>query len=434
MNMKRILRFSSVPSGFAGAVAFILFAVPAGMLHAQAATKPIHPAGVPDNFVVTPFGYFHPSCILHLAEGDTLQKDQFSVLHADGSVRSFSSCAYPHYTASGKAIDANAATVESPTINGWVESASVTTSSAYGELVGTWTVPPAPTANNSQVVYFFTGMEDINDVITIIQPVLGWNMDGTGGRAWSIASWNCCVSGITSESSPVGVSTGDTIEGTIRSTCGAGQLVCSSWNITTYDETSAKSTSLTGSSSDGQTFNWAFGGVLEAYNIAQCSDYPPNGSLTFSNLALDNDNFQLISAPAWSATYWASGATPQCDYNVTTTATSVTLQYGVPQAAAPTTSVTVTQGPDTCGNQLSGFNEPCYLTYTATVTVAKGESLYVGGTLVSSPYTSSVTENWGTGQCENTPDGYLCFGFASPSVLAYATEPGYSNSNSINIY
>ena len=29
-------------------------------------------------------------------------------------------------------------------------------------------------------------------------------------------------------------------------------------------------------SSFGQTFNWAFGGVLEVYNVAQCSDYPPS--------------------------------------------------------------------------------------------------------------------------------------------------------------
>ncbi|MGH9563211.1 MAG: hypothetical protein ACRD3S_17290, partial [Terracidiphilus sp.] len=174
--------------------------------------------------------------------------------------------------------------------------------------------------------------------------------------------------------------------------------------------------------------------VLEAYNIVQCSDYPPNGSLTFSNIALDDDNFKLISAPAWSATYWASGATPQCNYKVTTTATSTTLQYGASQAAAPNVSLTVTQGPDTCGNQLSGFNEPCYLTYSTTVTVGAGESLYVNGTYVGTSYSSSVTENWGSGGCQNTPDGYLCFGFATPTGTAYATEPGYTNSNTVNIY
>lgn len=434
MDMKRILRFSSVPAAIASAVAFILFAVPAGMLHAQAMIKPIHPAGVPDNFVATPFGYFHPSCILHLAEGDTLQKDRLSILHADGSIRSFSSCAYAHYTASGKAVDSNATNVNSPTINGWVESASVSTSSAYGELVATWIVPPAPTASDGQIVYFFPGAEDDDGVKTIIQPVLGWNMAGTGGRAWSIASWNCCVSGIVSESTPVGVSVGDTIQGTIRSTCGAGVLLCPTWNITTYDETSRKSTSLTGTSSDGQIFDWAFGGVLEAYNIVQCSDYPPNGALTFSNIALDDDNFQLISNPAWSATYWTSG-TPQCSYKVTTTATSVTLQYGQLQAAAPNVALTTTpQGPYNCGNQLAGFNEPCYMVFSTTVTVGAGESLYVNGTYSGTSYSGSVTESWGSGQCQNTPVGYLCFGYATPSGTAYATEPGFINSATVNIY
>jgi hypothetical protein len=114
-------------------------------------------------------------------------------------------------------------------------------------------------------------------VVTIIQPVLGWNADYAS--AWGIASWNCCVSGTTFEAPPQPVSPGDTILGYMIDTCAPGTLSCSSWDVVTWDLQNGKFSQLINTSSFGQTFNWAFGGVLEVYNIAQCSDYPnnPNG-------------------------------------------------------------------------------------------------------------------------------------------------------------
>jgi hypothetical protein len=297
------------------------------MSYAQVPARPNRPAGVPADYVITPFGYFHPSCVLRLAQGQTLLANGRVLQHADGTLEDIPACEYPHYAASGAITAAGATKLESPTINGWVESASVTTSTAYGEIVATWTVPPAPTSRNGEVVYFFPGLEDINDVVSIIQPVLGWNMDDTN-TPWTIASWNCCPSGITVESTPVNVNPGDTIVGTTVSTCGAGNESCPTWNITTADVTTGGSTTLGNTPSEGQTFNWAFGGVLEAYNITQCSDYPPNAALTYTDIALYDYNFNLISNPAWSATYWAQNETPQCNYNVQLAATQVTLSYG----------------------------------------------------------------------------------------------------------
>lgn len=312
------------------------------MAYAQVPAGPNRPAGVPDGYVITPFGYFHPSCVLRLAKGETLLADGRVIQHADGTLENIPACEYPHYAASGAILAAGAAKVESPTINGWVESASVTTSTSYGEIIATWTVPPAPTSHNGEVVYFFPGMEDSNDVVSIIQPVLGWNMAYSGISTWSIASWNCCPSGTADYSTPVSVNPGDTIQGTVMSTCSAGTESCPTWNITTEDVTSGKSTTLSNTPSEGQTFNWAFGGVLEAYNIVQCSDYPPNGSLIFSNIALYDYNFDLISNPGWSINYWAKGQTPQCNYNVQTAATQVTLDYGTGGGGGPVVSLSPT--------------------------------------------------------------------------------------------
>lgn len=89
------------------------------------------------------------------------------------------------------------------------------------------------------------------------------------------------------------------------------------------DLQNGKSSELVKTSNFKQTFNWAFGGVLEVYNVKQCSDYPnqPNGdtggskALSFGELLLYNDKFQQITNPAWSFTNWVgSSATPQCGY------------------------------------------------------------------------------------------------------------------------
>ncbi len=230
-------------------------------------------------------------------------------------------------------VTAGAAGAGPPTIShSWIESASATTATSYGELVATWTVPPDPASDDGQTVFFFPGLEDFKDVVSILQPVLGWNNDF--GEAWSIASWNCCPHGITVESSPVSVSAGDEILGTMRSTCSAGTLSCATWNVISEDVSTGQSTTLSNTLSEGQTFNWAFAGALEVYNIAQCSDYPPNGFLTFSDLALYDDEFDQISDPSWSISNSASGLTPQCGYGGQVAATQVMLDYSSSKPAA----------------------------------------------------------------------------------------------------
>jgi hypothetical protein len=284
------------------------------------------PAGVPEDYVITPFGYFHPSCVKQLGNGDVLLQDERAIQHVDGSRDATSACGYPHFSAAGQVLDEDAAAFKTPAIShAWVEDSSVTTTSSYGELTANWTVPPAPTSDDGQTVFFFPGMEDYKDVVTIIQPVLGWNSDFSA--AWGIASWNCCTTGTVYESTPVSVKSGDEIHGTMKSSCAGGSLSCSTWNITTQDVTTKKSTTLSRSSSQGQTFNWAFGGALEVYSIAQCSDYPPNGSLTFSDLVLYTAAFKVIANPGWSVSNLSAGLTPQCNYGGKATGTQVTLTY-----------------------------------------------------------------------------------------------------------
>jgi hypothetical protein len=293
------------------------------MAYAQAPAGANRPSAVPEGYLITPFGYFHPSCVLRLAEDDTLLEGLI-LKHADGALENVPACTYPRYTARGEMV--NSGRIEPPAIgHSWIESADATTTTSYGELAATWTVPPAPTTVQGQTVYMFPGLEDIDDVVSIIQPVLGWNADYS--NAWGIASWNCCPTGITVESSPVSVSSGHQLRGVMKDACAAGTLSCSTWNVVTEDVTTGHKTALSKTPSEGQTFNWAFAGALEVYNISQCSDYPSNGSELFSKVALYDYNFDIVSDPAWSIMDWATGLTPQCSYGGTVAAKQVTLTY-----------------------------------------------------------------------------------------------------------
>jgi hypothetical protein len=294
-------------------------ALVAGLTAAQALTaaSPNRPSVVPANYVVTPFGYFHPSCVGHLAKGDVLLHDEKAIRHANGTTDAIPTCAYPHFRADGEQVmgDERPAVKQPDISHAWVEYSSITTTSAYGQIYSEWEVPAAPTSSDGQTVYFFNGLEDINDVVTIIQPVLGWNSDYS--NAWGIAAWNCCEKGTVYEATPAQVNPGDHLEGYVFDNCSAGTKTCTSWDIVIIDEQNGNFSELIDTSNFGQTFNWAFGGVLEVYGIKQCSDYPPPdyaGGIGFHNQSVLNDKFVPIAAPAWKIYNISSGLTPQCNY------------------------------------------------------------------------------------------------------------------------
>jgi len=304
------------------------------------------PAGVPDGYVITPYGYFHPSCVHELSKSDILLSDRNAIQHADGTIENIPPCAYPRYTAQGELVTEGKAEATPPEISGWVEYAYATTSTSFGELTASWPVPSAPTGSDGEIVYFFPGIQPTPGTAkSILQPVLQYGNNGSfGGTYWVIASWNCCVIGPTGHtppyattyySTPITVNVGDTLLGSIQSTCSAGVESCNGWNVSTEDETLGKTTTLSNTWYDGQTFNWA-AIALEAHYVVQCSDYPPNGSTTFSNIALYDYIFVQISNPGWTDVDNVSGETPQCNYGSQVSATQVTLEYGIPPLSAGT--------------------------------------------------------------------------------------------------
>jgi hypothetical protein len=281
---------------------------------------PNRPANVPESYVITPNGYFHPSCVHQLAAAETVLGDG-RIQHADGTVDAVAPvCAYPRFSRAGARLgDANpSATSPSTELSGWLENAN-TTAWAYGTLISTFVVPNPPTSDDGQVLYYFPGLEDINNVQSILQPVLAW-----ANGQWTVANWNCCLSNTTVVSPAIGVEPGDRVMAFVANTCPADTTSCPTWNIFSIDLTYGGNTSLSLTPSDGQVFNWAFGGVIEPYYVISCNDFP-NHPFIFQTVLFDI-KLRPIQEPQWTI---ATDQTPgvECNYGLTASRQTITLRY-----------------------------------------------------------------------------------------------------------
>jgi hypothetical protein len=293
---------------------------------------PHPPAGVPADFVVTPVGYFHPTCVRAIRQGETVLADG-RIEGPDGRIAPVRRCPYSHYASDGTRLDGDAVPRHSgagggpgraPDANGWLEASWYIGSAAFGAIGARWGVPASPLADVGQVLYFFPGLEDVQNVRSILQPVLGWN--GYDDHAWSIASWNCCMAGVANHSNPVVVSTGDIITGAVRNRCSAGK-VCARWDVQTIDASTGEQTLLGQTSSYGQTFDWAFAGVVEVYGVSACDQYPGDGFVDFWDVFLYDSGKRQIHGVPWQAPGLMQPNAPTCNYNVTVAPYSASLTF-----------------------------------------------------------------------------------------------------------
>jgi len=273
------------------------------------------PANVPPEYMVTPFGYMHPSCVVHVGEGERVGQNMLH--HVDGTMENIPVCQYPRYKTNGEVVKLEPAAPEQPQIShDWVEDAVEFYPRNLGEQSSTWVVPSAPTSQDGQTDYFFPGIGNI------MQPVLGWGADYPTG--WGIASWVCCSPA--AESTPIPVSSGDLISGTITQNCGGGSSSCNSWKVSMTDVTTGRSTTLGAEPTEGEQSE-AVGGVLEVYNILKCGDYPADGEFVFNSKFYDNDG-NLVSNLNWSSSASKTDS-PQCNYSArATTESNILLTYG----------------------------------------------------------------------------------------------------------
>jgi hypothetical protein len=287
-------------------------------------------------------GLWHQDCVHQVPDGAVIHGD-LSVTINGATVARYAPCTHPVYRYVGpgaRSLTAapSAAGPVPSTGNGWVDSSwAFSSQPSFTQMnPGTWTVPATPPANDGQTLYFFPSLSSLagggDSLPWIVQPVLQWGASPAGGGAyWAYASW--AVQGTASSPGAAFYSflrtatPGDTMTGLLSMTNSrtySGALY-QDWTITTYDESVA--TTLNAVSLRSNWFTSAQAGVLEAYNIAQCNDFPSgySGWTYFSQPVLYQGysylDRNLISA-SWSfSDNWLSDSPawggPSCNYGGT---------------------------------------------------------------------------------------------------------------------
>ena len=149
--------------------------------------------------------------------------------------------------------------------------------------------------------------------VSIIQPVLGWNRDYPS--AWSIASWNCCVTGTVFEAAPAWLYVRYMFSGnTVLSNVGHRHLGFDIGEV-------LRAAKYLKFRADLQLGFCRRAGSLQRRPVRRL---PPNGSISFHDLGLYDYRGIPIASPAWSVLDAAelaqekgepfSQLTPQCGY------------------------------------------------------------------------------------------------------------------------
>jgi len=159
---------------------------------------------------------------------------------------------------------------------------------AYGTeftyFTARWFVPPTPTNNEGQTLYFFNSVEN-SATNEILQPVLEFNSIISG---WSLAAWFGGPGGYF-HSTAVVVHPGDSIIGYIIQS-GTTWYIYGYVNLNLVASITVSEATISAIEPYAQL-------TLEVYGVNHCTDYPPSDYITFDYITIVNDG--SIVTPVW---------------------------------------------------------------------------------------------------------------------------------------
>jgi len=327
--MKNVVKMTGIHNCVLFSIAGFLF-ITSGMLSAQAGQNTSKATMDHPGWVQIPGELIRPDCVHEIPSGASVEVENGQVT---GDV-TLNGALIAHYDACPE--DAvitrprgRTEGLSNPpgTGNGWVEAAqwdvSLNSNDNIDFMAGIWTVPSYPSSNGA-LIYLFNGIEPSSQN-WILQPVLQYGSNGSfGGNYWVISSWMVGPNNYAFHGPPETVYPGNSILGYTELTGTSGSTLY--WAVEAYDESTGAYSSITAHTS-GLHWTWAYAGVLEAYNVTSCSEFPANGKAVFTNSTVDHGfpSYQSISPQGWyGATYSYGG--PSCGFGVAAGNTS-TLSF-----------------------------------------------------------------------------------------------------------
>ena len=278
------------------------------------ATRPA--SAIPADYVRVPGGYAHPSCVIAVADGESVLPDG-DVRQIDGSIRAIAPCSFPsitHGLAERTKPVSDAVHVEST--SGFTSGVPDTSTyfsagfiSGLTSATSSWTVPALPSyANAGESLHIYSGVYSFSGYRTlaaVLQFNDSANFGSTGAWKWTIASWDFGYNRNFYHSSAQIVNTGDQLQAF------AGVDAATANHYTVYMK-------VNGSYSiawlEGQTYNPitnVIGGEMDADGVSSCAGLPGWSYLYFHDIDVRDRSGSSISIPATS---WIREYTNFCNY------------------------------------------------------------------------------------------------------------------------
>ncbi|HTR22985.1 MAG TPA: hypothetical protein VMI10_03310 [Terriglobales bacterium] len=305
------------------------FLVTSGMLNAQPSQTYSQAVAAHPDWVQVPGELIRPDCIHQIPAGATLSvsndpKGGDDILQNGQVIAHYEACPEDAIV-----TRKSGGLVPSPG-NGWVEDSDWVVSLKKGDnidwLQNEFAVPKAPKTNGA-VVFLFNGIEPTSGK-WIMQPVLQYGPSAAGGgNYWAMASW--LVSATKAYFSTLtAVNAGDLLVGTMEETDNSGGKL--TYIVDAYDSASGADTNLT-VHSKGIKWAWAFEGVLEAYNVTTCNNFPASGQVKFYNTTMAHGfpSFDFYSPLKFKGEFdnYSGGGGPSCGFSTSVSGGTATLKF-----------------------------------------------------------------------------------------------------------
>lgn len=285
--------------------------------------------------MITPAGWKPKACVTEIPNGAKVSRAGL-VTRKDGSNFQIVKCIWNgRRSPNPRASSTHGAGLVFPIDSGWVEwAANYTTGSPFQTLLSGWHVPAAPTGSytGTQVYFAFSGFQRDS---FIIQPVLQYGYNGVwGGSYWTAAAWRCDLGPNCTHGNWITANPGDSLT-TVIAASGCASNSCTwaiglgNWN---------QSTSASHQFTDNDLYLWASGGVVEVYGLTSCSQFPAEG-IWFSGVAASDHNGAQTLTPT---NYISPGLSPSCQFNVSSTASTVRLYHNYSSLSSSITGDTAT--------------------------------------------------------------------------------------------